>query len=376
MREAVQHLFNSSVVSGPETLVLPNLAARATRPTILLLSETRLAEGAARVAKYARDLGLPAAEIPVERRFDRRAIGALSHRLEEAPPNILHAHGPKATLYALLAIRSIAPSLRPRLVTTHHGVRAFDRSWRLALFARVYERHTIPRCDRCLTVCSSDRALLIDRGIAAEKIEIHLNGIDRPDLSDGKRARAAWGVDGYLVGVIGRLAPEKRHREIFEAIAFVRGQRPSLPIRLLCFGSGPLERELRAAATATGIGDRVHFLGYRDQIAAELPGLDLVLSLSRTEGLPISLIEAGWAARPVLARGVDGIRDLVTDGESGILVAETASPAEIAARLGELAADPARASRLGRGLQARVRERFSRAAWLTRLDQIYHRLGD
>jgi glycosyltransferase involved in cell wall biosynthesis len=374
VREPVQHLFNSSVVSGPETLVLPNLAAGAHRPTILLLSETRLAEGAAKVAKYARDLGLPAAEIPVERRFDRRAIGALAHRLAEAPPKILHTHGPKATLYALLAIRSIAPSLRPRLVTTHHGVRAFDRSWRLAFFARVYERHTIPRCDRCLTVCSSDRALLIDRGIAAEKIAIHLNGIDRPPLSDGKQARAAWELDGFLVGVVGRLSPEKRHREIFEVIRFVRAQRPALPIRLLCFGSGPLERELRAAASSTGIGDRVHFLGYRENVAAELPGLDLVLSLSRTEGLPISLIEAGWAARAVVARGVDGIRDLISDGKSGILVDEAASPAEIAAQVGILAGDPSRAASLGSALHDRVRDRFSRNAWLTRLDAIYEEL--
>ena len=101
----IHHVFNSSVVSGPETLVLPNLQDFAMPCRIVLLEETRLPQGAATVTDYARELGFIVDTIPVARRMDRKAVRRLGEFWREHSPRMVHAHGPKATMHAMLAMR-------------------------------------------------------------------------------------------------------------------------------------------------------------------------------------------------------------------------------------------------------------------------------
>lgn len=379
----VHHVFVSSIVSGPETLVLPNLSRLREKPLIVMLRETREGAHGAAVGDYARGLGLEVREIPVRSRFDLRTIGLLGDFWSGSAPEIVHAHGPKATLHAALAGRRSA-SRRALLVTTHHGVRAADRFLKTRLYEKVYEKAVMPLCDLCLTVCTSDRELLIRRGVARERLRVHLNGVDRRPIEPAERpsiraaVRSRWAhacglqeMNGFLIGVVGRFSVEKQHRRILSALALLAERSPDIRFRLLCFGSGPLERELRSLSAASPIADRVHWMGYRAAVSEELAGLDLLLSLSNAEGLPINLIEAGWAGTPVLAQGVDGIRDLIEPGVSGVLLDAPASDAQVAAAVKRLALDPAAAAAMGARLQERVRSRFSGEVWLRRLSQLY-----
>jgi len=385
--DQVHHVFNSSLVSGPETLVLPNLVGFSRPSAVVLLQESRLPKGAATVSQYAVSLGFQTHEIPVHRRFDLGAVSALTELWTRHRPGIVHAHGPKASLHALLAVRRFPRSSRPRLVTTHHGVRANDQSLKLKFFELVYEKTVIPFYDLCLTVCTSDRDLLIRRGLRDAKIEIHLNGVDRPEVSAADRAaarrsvRKVWAAlpggppdEGFLVGVVARLSVEKRHDAILRAMAVLGREHPGLNARLACFGSGPLEGGLRDLSVRLGVDSRVHWMGYRSGIAAEMVGLDTLLSLSMAEGLPINLVEAGWCGTPVIAQAVDGVRDLIEDGKSGILLEPPASEDRVVRAVRDLAMDPSQAARLGSGLQERVREKFSKKAWVERLESIYDRL--
>ncbi|HXS99927.1 MAG TPA: glycosyltransferase [Elusimicrobiota bacterium] len=381
--KGVHHVFVSSIVSGPETLVLPNLSRLTERPRIVILRETRETTEGGVVGDYARGLGLETSEIPVRSRFDVRTIGLLRDFWTSAPPAIVHAHGPKATLHAALARRLVGPS-RPLLVTTHHGVRATDRFLKTRAYEKVYEKAIMPFCDLCLTVCTSDRELLIRRGVPGERLRVHLNGVDRRAVGAAERSalqikvRRGWArvcgleeLDGFLIGVVGRLSVEKRHGRILSALSLLAERSPRLGFRLLCFGSGPLEKELRDLSARSAIASRVHWMGYRAGVSDELAGLDLLLSLSNAEGLPINLIEAGWAGTPVLATGVDGIRDLVEPGVSGVLVEHSADDARVAEEVERLALDPASAAAMGERLQERVRARFSGSVWLSRLLELY-----
>ena len=374
----IHHVFNSSLVSGPETLVLPNLQGFATPCTIVLLQETRLPEGSAKVADYARSLGFSVHEILVNSRFDFRAISELSEYWKKTRPRLIHAHGPKASLHVLLAYRKLDKKSRPVLVTTHHGVRANDQSLKLRLFEKVYEKLTMPFFDRTLTVCTSDRELLVKRGLARKKTDVHLNGVDRKLVRTHERAdvqkkiRGSWNQpSGFLVGVVGRLAVEKQYSRILEALALFKKQKPELPIRLLCFGSGPLEAELKDLTRTLGLSDQVSWMGYRNDIASEMAGLDLLFSLSNAEGLPINLIEAGWAGTPVLAQGVDGILDLIEDRQSGVLLKPPATDQEVVDALVWFFENGSEAQALGVNLQKRVQEKFSRQAWLTKIRAVY-----
>jgi glycosyltransferase involved in cell wall biosynthesis len=242
----------------------------------------------------------------------------------------------------------------------------------------------MPLCDLCLTVCSSDRELLIRRGVPRERLRVHLNGVDRRPVEAAERARlrievrgrwaracGAAAFDGFLIGVVGRLSVEKQHGRILSALSSLAEKAPGLRFRLLCFGTGPLEAELRELSARSPIASRVHWMGYRTGVSDELAGLDLLLSLSNAEGLPINLIEAGWAGTPVLATGVDGIRDLIEPGVSGVLVDAPADDALVAEAIERLARNPQSAAAMGARLQERVRARFSGTVWLSRLLELY-----
>lgn len=381
--EGVQHVFVSSIVSGPETLVLPNLARLPVKPLIVILRETREGSDGAAVGEYARGLGLDVREIPVRSRLDLRTVGLLDEHWKRCPPAIVHAHGPKATLHAALAARR-GGARRPALVTTHHGVRATDRFLKTRMYEKVYEKGVMPLCDLCLTVCTSDRDLLVRRGVARGRLRVHLNGVDRRPIEPDQRppvqaaVRRRWAhacglkeLNGFLIGVVGRLSVEKQHRRILNALALLASRSPDLGFHLLCFGSGPLEAELRGLSERSPIADRVHWMGYRAGVSDELAGLDLLVSLSNAEGLPINLIEAGWSGTPVLATGIDGIRDLIEPGVSGVLLDAPAPDARVADAVERLALDPAAASAMGARLQERVRARFSGEVWLSRLLELY-----
>jgi glycosyltransferase involved in cell wall biosynthesis len=378
----IHHVFNSSLVSGPERLVLPNLQGFPDPCEIVLLQEGRRLGGAARVAEYAGGLGFRVHEFPVASRLDLAAVRALRAFWAERTPGIIHAHGPKAAFHVMLALRKWRG--RPWFLTTHHGVRANDQWVKLRFFEALYETVVIPRTDLCLTVCTSDRTLLISRGVRAEKLAVHLNGITRPLYSGAARlnvsreARHAWfrdlGVDlsgAFLVGVVGRLSPEKQHGLILRSFARFRADYPSLNVHLLCFGSGPLEALLARRTGALGLDANVHWMGYRPDVSTEITGLDVLLSISRAEGLPINLLEAGWAGVPIIASAVDGVRDLIQQRVSGLLLEPPATVPAIVEAIRYILGETAEAERMAERLQASVRARFSREAWTERLIEIY-----
>lgn len=362
--------------------MIPNLKAWKGEPIqVVLLQEARLPQGSAKVADYVRSHGFAVHEIPVRGRMDLAAVDALKALWRSSPPALIHAHGPKATLFASLAHKA-AP--QARLLTTHHGVRANDQSIKLRFFESIYERLVIPRCDLCLTVCTSDRELLIKRSrrrVPASRFEVHLNGVDRPRVGPlereerSKAVRASWGIDPqtWVMGVVGRLSPEKQYPLILESIAELLKSSTGISQRfkLLCFGSGPLELDLKQLTQKLGLQDVVQWMGYRPQAAAEMVGLDVLVSLSSAEGLPINLIEAAWVGTPVLAHAVDGVNDLIPSEDFGRLLRAPLTPSKVAQSLRALATDREKALALGQALQTRVEASFSLRAWVARLGEVY-----
>lgn len=378
----IVHVFNASIVSGPETLALPALATLACPVRIILLSESRREQESRGPAEYARSLGLEVLEIPVRSRLDSSAIDALRAHLVRLDPEVAHAHDVKASTYLLRAAEGIQPRRFP-IFSTHHGVRG-RFGLKIRLYEEYYTRFVLPRFDRVLTVCSSDRELLLQRGIRSERLRVHLNGVDRPLIPWENRARVAarirerWGLEargvrpGQLVlGFLGRLAPEKRVDRILDVCHELERLDPGLDWVLLLFGRGRLESRLRSQVSRLGLEKRVHWMGYRNGVGSEIAGLDLLLSLSDAEGLPINLVEAGWAGTPVLATAVDGNQDLISCEQEGILVPVDSRCSEIASRLSRLLRDGGLRRRIGEAFQGRVQADFSGTKWLGELAALY-----
>lgn len=124
--------------------------------------------------------------------------------------------------------------------------------------------------------------------------------------------------DGPVIATAGRLVPVKDHRTLLRAFAALRATRP---VRLVIFGEGPLEAELRAYAVETGFGRHVLFAGYVDDPAACYAAADLFVLSSTSEGFGNVLVEAMAAGVPVVSTDAPhGPREILGDGRFGALV--------------------------------------------------------
>jgi glycosyltransferase involved in cell wall biosynthesis len=142
---------------------------------------------------------------------------------------------------------------------------------------------------------------------------------------------------------------------LLDAFAQMTGK---LPARLWIAGDGPLAATLRARARALGIEQRVAFLGARHDVAELVLAADVLALASRREGLPMVVLEAMRAARPVVATDVGGTGEAVEHETSGLLV-PPGDRGALAAALGRVLGDPVLAERLGAAGRVAWRRRFT-----------------
>jgi glycosyltransferase involved in cell wall biosynthesis len=172
--------------------------------------------------------------------------------------------------------------------------------------------------------------------------------------------------DGQLVvGSIGRLDAMKAHDVLLKAIAQVEG------VRVMILGEGAQRTSLEKLAVELGVSDRITLLGWVDHPRAHLSEFDVMALPSRSEGFPLTVVEAMLAARPVVATRVGSVAEAVIDGETGLLV-DKDDVAGLAAALRRLRDHPALRDRLGyRGREVAV-ARFT----VEQMTKSYERLWD
>ncbi len=143
----------------------------------------------------------------------------------------------------------------------------------------------------------------------------------------------------------------------------------------LVVGDGERGDELKAEVARLGLDDQVRFLGWRADLERIYRASDAVALTSRNEGSPVALIEAMAAGCSVVSTRVGGVPDVVTHGETGLLV-EMDDAAGLAEALRRLACDRALAARLGAAGQASVIERYGASRLLRDVDALYQTLLD
>jgi glycosyltransferase involved in cell wall biosynthesis len=195
---------------------------------------------------------------------------------------------------------------------------------------------------------------------APGRIRTVLNGIDLRRFAgvDGRLARAQLGFapDDVLIGGVGRLHVFKGFEYLIRALPPVFADFPRA--RLILCGTGPLESRLRDECEHAGIADRVHFLGFREDIPQVMAALDVFVQPSLREGLSIALIEAAAASLPSVACTIVGNAEIVRHGQTGILV-PPADPAALGTALRSLLEDPEAAREMGRAARRHAEVRFS-----------------
>ncbi len=262
-------------------------------------------------------------------------------------PQIANSHSERGDLLNCMG-RTLHPSHPSAVQTVHIDVQWGTRPW----FGWPFTHLVAPLCfEAQVAVSDTIRRMLDDKLMArlrGRAAYLCYNGIDA-SLFDTARSSVSSAVlpaglpDVHpRIGIVGRLTDQKGHSDALEALALVNRTRPA---HLLILGAGPLEAQLKAQAAALGIVDKIHFLGWREDVSAILPHLDLMLSASLWEGFPTVLLEAMAQGVPVIATDVSGSRELVIDGETGLL-APPGEPQRLAECVQQLLNEPALASRL------------------------------
>lgn len=382
------HLFNSSSVSGPERLVLPALARQSQRFSILNLKEKRIQrlEQTDPLQDFSQSLGLRYDSVPVRGRWDKQAIQILHSRLNALRPELVHAHAIKASVYLERASRKKRKLSFP-IVTTHHGVKGLP-DWKFRSYEWWYRKRFLNRFDQVLAVSSEDYATLQKSGVRAEVLRLHLNGAEGRPVSPRDRPgksheiRNMWLPDTpdrdrlFLFGVVARLSREKDHARIFNVLAQLLTLRQERDWKCLVFGTGDLKDELSQLARKLGLENQIHWMGYREQVGDEMAGLDMLLSFSKAEGLPINLVEAGWAATPVMATRVGGVKDLIPSADYGISLPADEAVETTTQRLADTLTVEGRrrAQAMGARFQQHVLKGFTQENWLETLRALYAEL--
>lgn len=307
----------------------------------------------------------------LEARADTRAFLATRRLLVSQRPRILHTHMAKAGAIGRAAALTLRH--RPRLVHTFHG-HVLDGYFRPAV-ERAFvatERMLARRTDALVAVSEEVRDKLLGLGVGRpDQWRVIRLGLDlAPFLAATERSGAlrtslGLGPEVPLVGVVGRLVPIKDQATLFAAMELLPG------MHLAVMGDGEMRGELERNALSGSAGQRIHFTGWRHDLAQVLRDLDAVALSSLNEGTPVALIEALAAGVPVVATNVGGVAAVVDDPGLGRLVSP-GDPQSMAEGLRAVLATSS--AGIDTELRARVGTRFGRERLVEEIRMLYREL--
>lgn len=316
----------------------------------------------------ARDLGVTLRTIPrIEGKQAAVRIPQLVRELRRERPAVFHAHlnWPMACKFGLIAA---ALARIPAVVATAQLF--VEYQFPLKPLVYLLQQVIATGVDRYIAV-SEHVARRLDQtyGFSAPKVCVVHNGVsvthfDSPSVNTELRARFVGTTDRPVVLALARLDKQKGHCYLLEAATLV----PHAVFVLA--GEGPERPALEAQARTLGVRDRVHFLGYRQDIPDLLAMCDLFVLPSLFEGFPLSILEAMAAGKPVVATAIGGTDEAVIHGETGLLV-PPADPIALAQAIQAALSAPGFGKQLGAAGRARVRREFSAEGMVQRVSQIY-----
>lgn len=341
----IVHVVQGLGIGGQERLVASLsrvLAARGHEPAIVSLSSGGEVRGEVD--------GIPVYDVTRANGADPSVVTRLASLLRRLGADVIHTHNPSPMIHGVPAALLARVGRR---VHTKHGANLYGRKglWVARMAVRVID---------ALVAVSPETATVARRKerVPEHRLRVVPNGIPLsafgPDTDARVRIRAELGIpgDAFVVGTVGRLAPEKDYPLLVRALAPALGD----SLRLVIVGDGECRDRLRQAIPPER-AQYVSLTGARKDVPALLAAFDLFALSSRTEGLPLAIPEAMATGLAVVATAVGGLPSIVPR-ECGILVPSGDANA-LGGAIDALARDPDRARAMGRAARHHALDRFS-----------------
>lgn len=339
-------------------------------------------------ARTLRERGYTVQHIPFARRglslSHAAALWSLYRLMRRGRYDVVHVHTPVAGVLARIAARMARV---PVVIHTahgfyfHEGMRPIPRR-ALLLLEKVLGRTCT---DFLFTVSPEDYRTALDSKIIApgklhclNSVGLNLEEFDREAAmpADPEGLRLVPGVP--VVAFVGRMVEEKGILDLIRAMRLLKED--GVRAQLLVVGAAlptdrvrGLGRKIRGVMADSALQDDVRFLGFRHDVPAVLRLVNVLVLPSHREGMPVTLLEAMAACKPVVATDIRGCREEVVDGVTGWIVPPSA-PRELAKAIRRVLADPERADAMGRAGRERVRSEYSEARVVLEQVSVYREL--
>lgn len=324
-----------------------------------------------------KEMGVETRLIYTEKPFDIRIWGQVKRLLEAEAPDVIHAHGTRASSNVLWAARKLGIPV----IYTVHGWSFHQDQHPLVRRLRILgEKYLVGRSQVNISVSASNqqsgkavipqfRSVVINNGIDQQKF-------DPERAYSNVRAELGIASDSVVVLFIARFTAHKQPLTLIRAFARALSTMPgsgAAGLHLLMVGDGDEKEAGVALARELGLEDKVSFQAFRQDVPDVLHAADIFVLPSLWEGLPIGLLEAMAMRKAVIGTRVDGTREVLQDGDNGLMV-EPGNVDALAAAIVRLAGDKAlRESLRARAFQT-VRQRFDAATMTREIETIYSKV--
>jgi glycosyltransferase involved in cell wall biosynthesis len=380
----VTHVITRLIVGGAQENTVASVLGLNRLPGYdvrLITGPTLGTEGSleSRFANHPRLLSLlPSLVRPVHPWKDWTALRALTSRFRQQSPDIVHTHSGKAGVLARLAAHRAGV---PIIIHTIHGPSFGPFQGPLSNFLfRQAERLAGRVTTRFVVVADAMKHQYLGAGIGRDSqytrifSGFHLDPFLNATNDLHLRARFGFTSDHLVVGMISRLFKLKGHDDLLDIVPRLVLALPR--IRFLLIGDGPWRGRLEERVHRTGLDQYIAFAGLvpPPQVPQHVGIMDLLIHLSRREGLPRALPQALAARRPVIAYDCDGASEVCVNSQTGFLV-PPGDQNVLVDRILDLANSPELRARLGDAGQSRVRACFSEDQMIRDLHALYQQLS-
>ena len=369
----ILHIINGQYLSGPEHTVL-NLAKGIDRKRyefhIACLFDGPLVQS-------AHEQGLMVHVLPMRSRFDLSVFVPLTRLIAQENIDIVHTHSARANLVGRTAARLMK---RPVVSHCHASPKRETtnplHNWLLTFLDRLNARWV----DMFITISDTLRAELVQDGVAPGRVTTVRTCVDLRDFDptlDGKGVRTELGIPGTspVAGMVALLRPRKGPDYFLRAAAQVVTCLPTAAFLLVGNMCNKAYGDyLQDLANQLSISSNVMFAGFRGDIPATLPAVDvLVIPSIFGEDVPLVLIEAMAMAKPVVASAIGGIPEVIRHEETGLLV-QPRDVKNLATSMIQVLSDPDLACRMGASGRALAESEFSVARMAQQMEAVYERV--